>query len=139
MELCKSCSCDIARQRGPLGSETLKSRSNPGSDHGNPKHPSCDETCALVKLQIRDVGSPGVLTGPCLIPLVCSLAIWLQTNEWILSTSRLKHPLAIDSFGPHRGLSLPVRIITLRAELLIRKQWSSASHCQVSLRVSARF
>ena len=61
--------------------------------------PSCDEICAPVKLEIRDVGSPELLAGPCLIPLVCSLAIWLQTNEWILSTSRLKHLFAIDSFG----------------------------------------
>ena len=39
VELCESCSCNIARQRGPLSPETSKSRSNPGSDHEN--HEKC--------------------------------------------------------------------------------------------------
>ena len=61
--------------------------------------PSCDETYPSIKLEIRDVESPELLAEPCLILLVGSLAIWLQTNEWILSTSRLNHLFAIDSFG----------------------------------------
>ena len=64
----------------------------------------------------------GLSLGPSMIPeLGCS---WPSSNSdsRILSTSRLKHPLATYMFGPHRGLFLPVRIITLRAELLIRKQ-----------------
>ena len=61
--------------------------------------PSCDEICAPVKLEIRDVECPELLAEPCLILLVGSLAIWLQMNGWILSTSRLKHHLATNSFG----------------------------------------
>ena len=58
---------------------------------------SCGETCPPVDLGIRDVGSPELLAEPCLIPLVGSLAISLNSEVWILSTSCLKHPRAINN------------------------------------------
>ena len=61
--------------------------------------PPCDETCPAVDLRIRDVECPELLAELCLIPPMCSLAIWLQTNGWILSTSRLKHLSAINNLG----------------------------------------
>ena len=67
---------------------------------------SCDETCPPVDLRICDVGSPELLAEPCLIPLVGSLAISLNSEAWILSTSCLKHPRATYSFGL-RGSCLP--------------------------------
>ena len=55
------------------------------------------------------------------IPLVCSLAIWLQTNEWILSTSRLKHLFATDSFGLRPGPFPPVALL-LYVQLAVNRQ-----------------
>ena len=89
---------------------------------------SCDETCPAVDLEIRDVGSPELLAEPCLIPLVGSLAISLNSEVWILSTSCLKHPRATHSFGLRGGCLPPVAL------LLYELSFSNGS--KVALRVT---
>ena len=64
----------------------------------------------------------GVSLGRSMKPELGSSWPSSNSDSRILSTSRLKPTLATYMLGPHRGPSLPVRIITLRAELLIRKQ-----------------
>ena len=63
----------------------------------------------------------GLSLGPSMTPKLGYS--WPSSNSdgTIPSTSRLR-PLATYMFGPHRGLSLPVRTTTLRDELLIRKE-----------------
>ena len=96
-----------ARQRGLLGPGTSTGPCLTASNHEILMIPSCDETCSSVDLEIRDVGSPELLAEPCLIPLVCSLAILLNSEVWILSTSCLKHPRATHTFDL-RGCCLPL-------------------------------
>ena len=76
---------------------------------------SCDEIYSPVKLQIRDVGSPDLLAEPGLIPEDGSLAIPFNSDDWILSTSRLKHLHATHSFASIWLLLPTGRIITPRA------------------------
>ena len=92
---------------------------------------SCDETCPAVDLEIRDVGSPELLAEPCLISLVGSLAISFNSDERILSTSCLKHPRAINSFGLRGGCLPPVAL------LLYELSFTNGS--RVALRVIAKY
>ncbi len=79
---------------------------------------SCDEICAPVDLRIRDVGSPELLAEPGLIPEDGSLAIPFNSDEWIMSMSRLKHLHATHS-SALRGLrSHPVALLLYELELL---------------------
>ena len=73
------------------------------------------ECFAPFKLRIRDVGSPELLAGPCLIPELGSLAISFRCDGHILSTSRLKHLRAINMFASIWHAIFPGPIITLRA------------------------
>ena len=70
----------------------------------------------------------GLVLDLSLIPKLCYFSPASRSDRWIRSTSRLKTRLATHSFGPERGCSSPVRIITLRALTSLRKQRSSASH-----------
>ena len=101
----------IARQRGPLGSETSILACLTASNHEIYHISIMHETCSPVDLRIRDVECHELLRKSSLVYLVCSLAASLQTNGWILSTSRLKTPLAIDSFGPQGQLLTPVALL----------------------------
>ena len=87
----------ISRQRDLLGPGTSTVPCLTASNHEILIILSCDETCSSVDLRIRDVGSPELLAEPCLIPLVGSLAISLNSEVWILSTSCLKHPRATNT------------------------------------------
>ena len=121
----------IARQRGLLGPGTSTGPCLATSNHDIPMILSCDETCPPVDLRIRDVGSPELLAEPCLISLVGSLATSLQTNGWTLSTSCLKHPLAINNSGLRGGCLPPVPL------LLYELSFTNGS--RVALRVIAKY
>ena len=69
------------------------------------------QTCPPVKLRIRHVGCHELLRKLSLVYLLCSLAISLQTNGWIASTSRLKHLHATNSFGLKGACSAPVALL----------------------------
>ena len=85
---------------------------------------TCHVTGPVLRLGsvLRITMDMGLSLGPSMIPKLGYSWPSSNSDSRILSTSRLKDPFAIDMFGPHRVQFLPVRIITLRAELLIRKQ-----------------
>ena len=72
-----------------------------------------------------------------LIPKVCYSCPLSWSDVRIMSTSSLKHLLAINSFASIWHAIFPGPIITLRAWASKRKQGSSASHVLSSLRASA--
>ena len=78
------------RQHNENASETSIWRELTASNHENPAFSSWAQTCSEVDLRICYIGFPELLRKSSLICLLCSLAISLQTNGWILSTSRLK-------------------------------------------------
>ena len=108
----------IARQRGPLGSETSILPCLTASNHEIYPISIMHETCPSVDLRIRDVECHELLRKSALVYLVCSLAISLRSDEWISSTSRLKTCLATDSFGPQGKLLTPVALLLYELELL---------------------
>ena len=69
-------------------------------------------------LRIRDVGPPQLLAEPGPIPEDGSRAIPFKSDEWILSTSRLKHLHATHSFALRGLLSHPVALLLYELELL---------------------
>ena len=69
------------------------------------------QTCSSVDLRIRHVGCHELLRKSSLVCLVCFLAISLRSDEWIASTSRLKHLHAINSFGLKGACSAPVALL----------------------------
>ena len=108
----------IARQRGPLGTETSIWPCLTASGRQILIFYHVSEIYPSVDLRIRDVECPELLAELCLIPEVCPTASSLRLNRWILNTSRLKALFAINSFDSQCGLDVPGRSITLRAELL---------------------
>ena len=70
-ELCESCDINIARQRGPLGSETSIWACLTASNHEIHKILSCDQPYSSMDLRIRYVGCHELLGQPSLIPKMC--------------------------------------------------------------------
>ena len=135
--LCESCTINIACQRGPLGIQAVIWACLTASNHEIHQILSCDETCSRAGLRAQHFDEHAFHTGSCLIPNECYSSPPSRSDGWIRSTSHLKTSLAMNMFAPLGGLFIPVRIITLRAELLKWKQGSSAIHVLATLRVSA--
>ena len=121
------------RQHGPLGSGTAIWTCLTASNHENHEIPSCDKTCPSAGLRAQHFNEHALHTEPCLISKECYSCPSSRSDSRILSSSCLKAALATHNLDTKGLAYVHVRIITLRAWASLRKQESSASHCQVSI------
>ena len=114
----------IVRQRSENTSEPSTGPCLKASDHEIHKISSCVKIFPPLDLWLQNFVEVEIL-----MVCLCLLKVWFRSDEPILSTTQLKPAFATDiMFAPNGPAFIPGCIITLRAELLLGEQESSASH-----------
>ena len=108
----------IVRQHTKIASEMSPGPCLTASKHEKSRNPSSDKTCSPAGLRTQHFNEHALLGEPCLIPNECYSSPASRSDRWILSTSCLKGPLAINMFASLLTPTFPAPLLLSELQLL---------------------